>query len=245
MKTLLSALVLLSFCFSATAQKTPPGKNKINNSDINKTNPEKSPAKKEVKSEGDSTKVSVNMDKPLDQYFDSIKLSKEQIEKIAKLDEMQTQRASMSRAKSKMTADEIASEEKEDMQNRNNKIYDVLTAWQTREIYLLQNGKLKTGRDLNYVINHMDLKPSQQEEIKKIQQKFQVKFNEANKIEDELSRIKAVEKLNTEMEKGFKSLLNSEQAQMFDEIKSGKIDPTTDKEKKEIEVKSMENMKKG
>lgn len=245
MKNFICAIIAISLCLPVLAQKTPPSKSKVPvKTEIDKK-PSKDAEKKVVKKDVDSTYININMDKPLDQYLDSLKLTEKQIQQIDEIENLMNQRQGMSRAHAKMTKEEIASEEKETMIIRNNKIRDILTREQIKEIYLLQNGKLIVGLSSDEVIRKMELKPSQQEEINKMRDGLKKEFEEANNTEDEVERIKLLEKLDNKKVKIYKEVLNDKEKDLFDAIKSGKIEVVNEKEKKQMEAKAAETNKKG
>ena len=240
MKNFIYTVIAVSLSLPVMAQKTPPTKTKSTSKTevVNNSNDKKN---KEVSADNDSTKLEIKMDKPLEIYFDSLYLSKEQVEKIRIIDELMNSRKEMSRAKIKMTKEEIANEESEDLKFRNLRIYDILTPKQVKEIYLLQNGKLKEKLSALEILDFMDLKPLQIEQINKIKSQFKIRFEEANKIEDEVDRLNANKIVNLEMEKELKGVLKGSQLDYFEGVNTGKIEIDSDKLKKAQEVKKVED----
>ncbi len=244
MKNFISAIIAVSLSLPVVAQKTPPAKSKVpGKTEVSKKSTTEDKKKEVV--DNDSTKLNIKMDMPLDKYFDSLNLSEKQIKQIAEVDGLLNKKEGMSRAKIKMSAEEIARDEKDNLEFRNRNIYDILTVKQVKEIYLLQNGKLKVGLSNDEVISKMDLKPSQVEEISKLKEKFNINLAEISKIEDDVERNAAVQSLELDKEKSYKEILGKELAEHFELIKIGKMEITSDQEKKDREIKDAETKKKG
>ncbi|MEO5967884.1 MAG: hypothetical protein ABIP68_07455 [Ferruginibacter sp.] len=244
MKIFISAIIAISLSLPVLAQKIPPAKNKVpGKTDVSKKT--SADVKKKEAVESDSTKLEIKMDKSLDIYFDSLNLTKKQIEQIAEIDEILNQKEGMSRAKIKMSAEEIERDEKENLDFKNKRIYDILTVKQVKEIYLLQNGKLKTGLNSDEIVNSMDLKPSQVEQINILKVKFSKNLDEISKIEDDIERNAAIQSLELDKEKAYKDILGKDLAEHFDLIKIGKMEIPSYQEKKDRDNKAAETKKKG